>query len=151
VRSMDAVTAKQFLISKVLWEADSSHVQISEVERKMLYFTEVHPSLADIREVHAEFERDYDADEYENKVAQLLKNARARDTNISPSQEHDWNEALDALTKEDHYLLVMVGLAFGYGASSGNALRVRHLLIYISIGIALVLFLVLTTFWRATH
>ena len=30
-------------------------------------------------------------------------------------------------------------------------LRQRHLLIYMSIGIALVLFLVLTTFWRATH
>ena len=113
---MDAVTAKQFLISKILQEAESSHVQLSEVERKMLYFTEIHPSLPEIREVNAEFERDYDADKYENKIAQLLSNARARDTARSPGQEHAWNEALDA--KE---------------------------------GIALVLFLVLTTFWRERH
>jgi hypothetical protein len=148
---MDAVTTKQFLISKTLQEAESSHVQLSEVERKMLYFTEIHPSLPDIREVNAEFERDYDADEYEHKIAQLLSNARARDTDISPSQEHAWNEALDALKKEDHYILVMVGLAFGYCASSSNGHRVRDFLIYVSIGIALVLFLVLTTFWRARH
>jgi hypothetical protein len=124
----------------------------------MLYFTEIHPSLADIREVNAEFERDDDAGEYENEVAQLVQNARAPDANISPSQEHDWNhalqalDALDALKKEDHcIILVMVGLAFGYGASSGNAPRVRHLRICICIGIALVLFLVLTTFWPTTH
>jgi len=118
---MDAVTAKHFLMAKVLREADASRVQISEVESKMLYFTEVHPSPAFIREGNAEFERDDDAGEYENKVAQLVQNARARDANISPSQEHDWNGALDALKKEDHYILVMVGLAFGYGASSGTA------------------------------
>jgi hypothetical protein len=148
---MDAVTAKQFLISKILQEAESSHVQLSEVERKMQYFTEIHPSLPDIREVNAEFEHNYDADKYENKIAQLLRNARARDTDISPSQEHAWNEALDALKKEDHYILVMVGLAFGYRASSSNGRRFRDFLIYVSIGIALVLFLVLTTFWRARH
>jgi hypothetical protein len=148
---MDAVTAKQFLISKILQEAESSHVQLSEVERKMLYFTEIHPSLPDIREVNAEFERDYDADKYENKIAQLLSNARARDTARSPGQEHAWNEALDALRKEDHYILVMVGLAFGYRASSSNGHRVRDFLIYVSIGIALVLFFVLKTFWRARH
>jgi len=42
VRRMAAVTAKQVLIAKVLREADSSHVQISAVEKKMLYFTEGH-------------------------------------------------------------------------------------------------------------
>jgi len=140
---MDAVTAKQFLMAKVLREADASRVQISEVESKMLYFTEVHPSPAVIREGNAEFECDDDAGEYENKVAQLVQNARARGANISPSQEHDWNGAFDALKKEDHYILVMVGLAFGYGASSGTRPCVRHLLMYICIGIALVLFLVL--------
>lgn len=148
---MDAVAAKQFLISKVLQEAESSHVHLSEIERKMLYFTEVHPSLPDIHEVNAEFERNCNADEYEHKVAQLLKNARARDTNISPSREQDWKEAFDALKKEDHYILVMVGLAFGYGAPSGNGHRVRDFLIYIAIGIGLVLSLVLTTLWRARH
>lgn len=148
---MDAVSAKQFLISKVLQEAESSHVQLSEIERKMLYFTEVHPSLPDIFEVNAEFERDYDADEYENKMAQLLKNARARDTHMSPSLEQEWKEAINALKKEDHYILVMVGLAFGDGARSSSEHRTRDFLIYIAIGIGLVLLLVLASLWRAGH
>jgi hypothetical protein len=49
----------------------SRRSSFSEVERKMLYFTQVHPPLADIREVHAEFER-----------------------------EHDWTQALHALKKK---------------------------------------------------
>ena len=57
---MDAVAAKQFLISKIVQEAESSHVQLSEIERKMLYFTEAHPSLPDVLEVNAAFERDYE-------------------------------------------------------------------------------------------
>jgi hypothetical protein len=148
---MDAVAAKQFLISKVLQEAESSHVQLSEVERKMLYFTEVHPSLPDILEVNAEFERDYDADEYENKIAQLLKGARAQDRQTSPIREQEWKDALDALKKEDHYILVMVGIAFGYGSRSSNEHRTRDFLIYIAIAIGLVLCLLLATLWRAGH
>ena len=76
---MEPTAAKQFLISRVIEEAGVEQVSLSEVEKKMLYFTEVHPSLPDIYEVNTEFERDYDSDEYEAKIAGLLKNARDRD------------------------------------------------------------------------
>src|SRR5580704_11533994 len=109
---MDAGTAKQFLISKVIEQAESEHVQLSDVEKKMLYFTEVHPSLPDIYEINAEFERDYNSDEYEAKIAGLLRNARRRDGESSPSQELEWKDALDALKKEDHYILVLLYCAF---------------------------------------
>jgi hypothetical protein len=95
----------------------------------MLYFTEAHPSLTDVLEVNAEFERDYDTDEYEDKIAQLLKNARSRDRQLSPSREQDSKGALATLKKEDHYILVMVGLALGNAAASGNGRRVRDFLI----------------------
>ena len=148
---MDSVAANQFLISKVLQEAESSSIQLSETERKMLYFSEMHPSLPDNLEVNAEFERDYDADEYENKIALFLNKARTRDHQISPSREQEWKDALDALKKEDHYILVMVGLAFGRGSRASSPHRTRDLLIYIAIGIGLVLFLVLASLWRAGH
>ena len=45
---METTAAKQFLISRVIEEAKLEQVGLSEVERKMLYFTEVHPSLPDI-------------------------------------------------------------------------------------------------------
>jgi hypothetical protein len=68
---MDTVAAKQFLISRVIAEAELERVPLSDVEKKMLHFTEVHPSLPDIYDVYAEFERDYNSDEYEKKVAEF--------------------------------------------------------------------------------
>ena len=143
---MNAASAKQFLISKVMQEAEASHVQLSEVETKMLYFTEMHPTLPDIGEVNAEFERDYDADEYEGKIARLLKSARLRDSRLSSTQEQEWNEALNALKKEDHYILVMVSQAFG--SSSGTGHRFRDFVIYIAVGISVV---VAMLWWSFKH
>lgn len=148
---MNAQAAKEFLIARVVQEAGSSHVQLSETERKMLYFTETSASLPDIMEVNSEFERDYDADEYEDKIANLLKDARARDKQASPSREQEWKDALDALKKEDHYILVMVNLAFGTGLGSSKTHRARNLLLYIGIGIGLVLALVLISMRNAQH
>jgi hypothetical protein len=148
---MDATGAKQFLISKVIGEAEVEQVNLSEVERKMLYFTEVHPTLPDIYEVNAEFERDYDGDEYEAKIAALLKNACTRDAQSSPSREQVWKDALDALKHEDHYILVMVGQAFGFGSHSVGGHRLRDFLIYIAVGVGLVLFLFLASLWTVRH
>jgi hypothetical protein len=145
---MEPTAAKQFLISKVIEEAGIEQVSLSEVEKKMLHFTEVHPSLPDIYEVNTEFERHYDTDEYEAKIARLLKNARDRDRESSGGREQDWKDALDALKNEDHYILVMVGQAFGVRSASPGEHRVRDFLIYIVVGIALVLFIVLKTLWK---
>lgn len=84
---MDSVAAKQFLISRVVEEAQVEQVTLSEVERKMLYFTEMQPSLSDIYEVNAEFEKSCDTDEYESKIASLLRKARNRDRNDSTAKE----------------------------------------------------------------
>jgi hypothetical protein len=146
---MEATDAKQFLISKVINEANVEQVILSDVEKKMLYFTEVHPSLPDIYEVNAEFERDYDSDKYEAKIATLLKNARDRDDHSSPSQEQEWKDALDVLKHEDHYILVMVGQTFGFGSASTGGHRIRDFLIYVAVGIVIVLFIVLRTLWKA--
>ena len=145
---MDAVSAKEFLISRVIQQANSEHVPLSEVEKKMLHFTEVHPTLPDIYDINAEFERDYNSDEYETKIAHLLKNARLRDGEESPAREREWKDALDALKKEDHYILVMVGQAFEFGPASGGEHRVRDLLIYVLAGIGIVLFIFLKAFLK---
>jgi hypothetical protein len=86
---MEPAAAKQFLISRVIEEAKVEQVSLSGVEKKMLYFTEVHPSLPDIYETNAEFERDYNSDEYEAKVVKLLRNARERDSRPSPGREQE--------------------------------------------------------------
>ena len=72
--TMDSAAAKQFLdFRKVIDEAAFENVPLSDIEKTMLQFSEAHPSLPDLYAVNAEFERDYDADEYENKITGLLK------------------------------------------------------------------------------
>lgn len=140
---MDARAAKQFLISKVIEEASLENVPLSEIEKKMLQFTETEPSIPDIYEVNTQFEREYDNNEYEAKVTALLKNARERDRKASPLSEQQWVDALESLKGEDHYLLVMVGQAFGWKAATPASTRFW---ICLAIGIG-VLLAVLTRFF----
>jgi hypothetical protein len=148
---MEPTAAKEFIISRVIEEAAAKKVNLSDVEKKMLYFTEGHSSLPDIYKTNAEFERNYNSDEYEAKVVNLLKSASDRDSRSSPSREEQWKDALDALKREDHYILVMVSQAFGFGSASANEHRVRDFLIYIVVGIGIVLFIVLKTLWKTGH
>src|ERR1035438_9799570 len=146
---MDAIAAKQFFISKVITEAEFEHIKLSEIEKKMLYFTEAHPSLPDIYEVNSEFERDYDSDEYESKIVRLLKSARDRDRRSDSSRDLDWNDAVNALKNEDHYILVLIYRAFPeYRKSLLPTHRIRDYMIYIAIGIALVLVVIAIADWN---
>jgi hypothetical protein len=146
---MDPIGAKQFLISRVIAQAATEQVNLSDVEMKMLHFTEVHPSLPDIYEVNAAFERDYDSDEYEIKITHLLKNARDSDGRSSPGQKQMWDDALNALKSEDHYILVMAYRAFPeYRKLLVPTHRVRDYVIYIAIGITLVFIVIGFAMWR---
>jgi hypothetical protein len=49
--------AKNFLIERIVVEAQSEGVKLSEIERKMLYFTESAEVLPDMAEVSSEFDR----------------------------------------------------------------------------------------------
>jgi len=139
-KNMNSDAAKQLLIGRVIKEAELKQAHLSEVEKKMLYFTEVHPSLPDIYDVNEEFERDYDADKYEDKIIDLLKSARSADAAQSQQYGEMWTDAISALKQEDHYILVMVYRAFPeYRKTLVPSHRVRDYLIYISVGIAVVL------------
>jgi hypothetical protein len=147
-KNVNSVAAKQFLIARVIEEAEVEHVGLSDVEKKMLHFSEVHPSLPDIYEINAEFERDYDSDEYEAKVVGLLKNARERESRSFPLREQEWNDAIDALKQEDHYILVMVYCAFPeYRKALRPTHHVRDYIIYIALGIAVVLVRITMAVW----
>ncbi len=61
--------AKNFLASTIAAEAERENTPLSEIERKMLYFSETGRTLPDMAEVSAEFDREYSQDEYERKIA----------------------------------------------------------------------------------
>ncbi len=103
--------AKEFLISKIVEEAQRENVPLSEVERKMLYFTESGWTLPDITQVLEDFDREYDQTEYEKKIAKLFTNADRR-VRKGPCEDYDkWWAAIRFLRGEDHYLVVMIRLA----------------------------------------
>lgn len=112
--------AKEFLVQKVIAEAARENVSLTEIEKKMLYFSEMYPSLPDINEVSAKFDKEYDMDAYEAKITKLFKNAFQRDRKESPELASQWTDAIGTLAREDHYISVMVGEVAGNTSMVGE-------------------------------
>ncbi len=60
--------AKEFLISRIVLEAQRENIPLSEVERKMLYFTESGWTLPDMTAVSEDFDRDYSRKNMKRKL-----------------------------------------------------------------------------------
>jgi len=103
--------AKEFLISKIVAEAQSENIPLSEVERKMLYFTESGWTLPDIMDVSAAFDREYDQDEYEQRIAGVVARTYKRVLKDSRDEYERWWAAIRFLQGEDHYISVIIGQA----------------------------------------
>ena len=110
-RFSDDREALDFIAARIADEAQREGVQLSVVERKMLYFSETAWTLPDIWEVNDKFDSEYDQDEYEKKISTLIKKALARARKQQPEEFDAWNEAIHRLSKDDRYLLVMTGQA----------------------------------------
>lgn len=97
--------AKEHLIARIVAEAERDGVTLTDVERKMLYFSETGWTLPGILEVNAEFEREYDLDAYEQKVAGLV---HAIEECSAGEEQEAWDDAVIKLSEGDHYLLVLI-------------------------------------------
>jgi len=127
--------AKKFLISRIVEEARRGHHPLSEVEEKMLYFSETYPTLPDMAEVAQKFEQEYDDAKFEEKISRISRRAFQRDRRESPDIARRWREAIKVLKKEDHYILVMLNVP----RSAGDILRlVVTALLLVVLGIACV-------------
>jgi hypothetical protein len=99
--------AKEMLIDQIVAEAERVDVPLSELEVKMLYFTETGGTLPDMIEVNAAFERAYDNDAYEEKIAGLVRSMYARGDR-SEQEIEAWNDAVVRLSGGDHYLNLLI-------------------------------------------
>jgi hypothetical protein len=97
--------AKEYLVGEIVGEADREGQPLSEIERKMLHFTETGWTLPDIAEVNEAFDRQYDRGQYERKISRL---ARASRKHAGVGSAASWSEAVSRLATGDHYLSVMV-------------------------------------------
>jgi hypothetical protein len=101
--------AKNFLADRIVAEARREGVPLSEIERKMLYFSETGWTLPDMKAVSAEFDSGYDQEDYEQKIAGLVAAIAADHHHQDEDEEKAWNAAVHKLTDGDHYLSVLVG------------------------------------------
>jgi hypothetical protein len=86
IQFSNAREAKEFLVAKIVEEAERENVTLSEIERKMLYFSETGWTLPDMKEINAQFDEQYDQAQYEEKVVQLISNAVRRMRKESPEE-----------------------------------------------------------------
>jgi hypothetical protein len=97
--------AKEYLIARIVAEAKRENVELSEVERKMLYHSEKGWTLPDMEQVHDAFERYHHILEYEGKVNGLIQNLCARDRAVDRKA---WNHAVRVLQGEHHYVMSLI-------------------------------------------
>lgn len=115
--------AKDYLAGSIADEAQREGAPLTDVERKMLYFTETGWTLPDMRAVSAEFDRSYDQGEYERKIAGLVSNIQARDDAQGERDQEIWDRAIEKLSRGDHYMNVLVAAAQPQGKKES---WVRH-------------------------
>ena len=73
-----------------------------------MYFAEWDDRGGDPIALNEEFEAQYNAEEYEPKIAELMRHAHARLKKENSSSARTWDEAVAELNKGDHYLLVLL-------------------------------------------
>ena len=78
----------------------------------MLYFSETGWTLPNMMTISREFDQNYNQDEYEKKIGQIIRRIHEQ----SSGGDEMWDEAVNRLRDEDHYVLVLID-----GASTERA------------------------------
>ncbi len=100
--------SKQFLIDRILEEARFEGISLTDIEMRMLKFTEATSGSKDLEAAEI-FERDYNYEEYELKIANLIRHAYERDQ--QSGNKPAWDDALAHVAGRDLYLTVMIDRA----------------------------------------
>ena len=104
---MRTVEAKDFLVQQTAEQAALENVPLSDLEKRMMYFTETGECPENPITLNDAFEAEYDNDEYEAKVSKLMHHAYLRNKKENPESLRRWKEAMRELSKGDHYILVL--------------------------------------------
>ena len=144
---MDTKQAKDFLADQAAQQAALDRNPLSDVERRMMYFTESDPASCDNPiSLNDEFEEKYDAVEYEEKMSRLLSRAYKRLKDENAGARLQWDEAISTLEQGDHYILVLLN---DDSKLARQGLRIWVVVAWgIGLGVALVILLMLGIIWK---
>jgi len=98
-------SSKQFLIDRIVNQAKREDVPLADVEIRMLGFAEVSANAKDMEAARA-FEHDFNDEEYEAKIAGLIRRAYQQDKKAG--EVETWDNALARIASRDMYLNVMI-------------------------------------------
>jgi hypothetical protein len=133
---MRAHEAKDFLVAQTAEQATLDGVPLSNLEKRMMYFTESGYVPEDPIKLYHEFEAAYDREEYETKLSRLLHHAYHRLRKENDTARRNWDLAIRCLRRGDHYLLVMWDVApSGVTPSGATPLRDSLPLLLASLGV----------------
>src|SRR6267378_2629115 len=104
--------AKDFLVQQTAEQAALENVPLSDLEKRMMYFTETGECPENPIALNDAFEAGYHTDEYEAKISKLMHRAYQRITKENPEAGRQWNEAIRQLSRGDHYLLILAGVNY---------------------------------------
>jgi hypothetical protein len=124
-------------------ESQREGVPLSEIERKMLYFSETAWTLPDMAEVTDAFDREYNQAEYEQKIGKLIHNMCTNARVHNREELEAWNEALRTLRKEDHYLLVLIAAGESSSLSAKRFLKLMAIALVVACVIVAIGFVVM--------
>jgi hypothetical protein len=106
LRHMRVLEAKEFLVQQTAEQAALENVPLSDLEKRMMYFTETGECPEDPIALNNAFEAEYDTTTYEKKISLLMAQAYRRIKRENPEGLRLWNNAFHVLSKGDHYLLL---------------------------------------------
>jgi len=108
--------AKDFLAQQTEHQAHLEGVSFSDLEKRMMYFTEDKNAVEDPIALNEEFEAKYDTKTYEAKIAKLMSHANKRLKQQDPDGARKWVNAMRTIRKGDHYILVLAGHPLKHGS-----------------------------------
>ena len=106
IRHMHVREAKDFLVQQTAEQAALDNEPLSDLEKRMMYFTETGHCPEDPVSLNNAFEAEYDTPTYEKKISLLMAHAYRRIKRDSPEKLRLWNDAFRVLSKGDHYILL---------------------------------------------
>src|SRR5260370_6167765 len=107
IRQMRVREAKDLLVAQTAEQAALEGVPLSDLEKRMMYFTESGYVPEDPIKLNEEFEAEYDSDEYEAKISRLLHHAYQPLREENDAVRKNRALAFNCLRRGDHNLLVM--------------------------------------------
>lgn len=111
--AVEQAQAKKFFVDRVISQATSEGLRLSEAEKRMLSWSESDPFYEPDPQVVEKLESEMSDEEYEAKISGLIKRAYDADIVAIPSSRDRYKEAYRQLKEGDHYILIMIEDAIG--------------------------------------